>query len=37
MLPEPSQENSLEDERTRRLKKKMIESRTVDVVNLGLF
>ena len=37
MLPEPSQENSLDDERTRRLKKKMIESRTVDVVNLGLF
>ena len=37
MVPEPSQENSLDDERTRRLKKKMIESRTVDVVNLGLF
>lgn len=35
-VPDPNQENS-DEERRRRLKKKMIESRKVDVVNLGSF
>ena len=36
-VPEKNQENGSDEERRKKLKKKMIESRKVDVVNLGLF